>query len=105
MPGVGGLSTCSVERDHDLTEQTPPGRQEISIRKRQDIGRPVVTQKVAVEHADSLIPGQKNVDFRHPDVDAFETGIDQTPKGFGRRSGRSSLPIELNAVHSVRSSD
>jgi hypothetical protein len=64
-----------------------------------------VTEKVSVEPSDSFITCQKDVNLRRPMVKALEAGSDQTPQGFGRGTGRTPLPVKLNAVHSVRSSD
>ncbi len=103
-PGLLRLSTCGIQRNHDLTKKPRPRRQHVSVGKRKNIGRPVVTQKVAVEVADFLVTGQKDVDFRSLIAGALEAGSDQVPQGVSRGTGRPSLPVKLNSIHSVPSS-
>jgi len=79
VSGLLSLSTCGIQRNHDLTEKPHPRRQHVSVGKGKNIGWPIVTKKAAVEIANSLVTGQKDVDFRGLITGALEAGSDQIP--------------------------
>lgn len=104
VSGLLSLSTCGIQRNHYLTKKPHLRRQHVSVGKGKNIGWPIVTKKAAIEIANSLVTGQKDVDLRGLIAGALEAGSDQVPQCVSCGTGRPPLPVKLNSIHSVPSS-
>ena len=104
MTGGFRLASSGVQGDHDLAEQSPAGRQHITIGERQDIGRPIVAEKTSIEISDPIVARQQHVDLAGVVDHALETLHDQPPERLSRGAARPSFAVELNSVNAVGSS-
>jgi hypothetical protein len=63
MSKLFGLPAGSVERNHDLTLEDPSRRQQITVRKRQHVGRPVPAKVPIIQTPQPVIPGDQDMDL------------------------------------------
>ena len=93
------LAPSGINRNDDLPEKRPTGRELVTVGEGEHIGRPVTIQIAMIEVANSIVTGDQEVDFRSLPVQRRQTTRNYLPEFFSYWSGRSSLPPYLDSRH------
>ncbi len=94
-----GLTPGAVTRDDDLTEKASPGRQIVTVRKREDIGRPVDIAEPPIQLAYGLVAGENEVDLGILCAQSPETVGNHLSQRFSCRLSRPSIPPDVDPCH------
>ena len=94
-----GLTPGTVTRDDDLTEKASPGRQIVTIRKREDIRRSVDIAEPPIQLPYDLVAGENDVDLGISYAQSLETVGNHLSQRSSCGLSRPSIPPDVDPCH------